>query len=200
MRLSHVQFAGATSTLSAVAQSPSCWPLGGHIALALASRGVVRWATALAPVGSWTRPELLYCQTVLRSGAVAGDPLLRGLSAGRQEWDADLPGPLAAAVDSCRPVGCRWCIRRGWRAGAVAASSRALAEFTGFEPTLESFCGVMPPAPPKPPIGRGPWIAAQVPARMRHQVQRTEQKRPSSGITSPPAIADRCSTRAFLAA
>ncbi|PZG16350.1 alpha/beta fold hydrolase [Nonomuraea aridisoli] len=41
--------------------------LGGYIALELASRGVVRTATALSPVGFWTRPELLYYRTVLRA-------------------------------------------------------------------------------------------------------------------------------------
>ncbi|MFI7617118.1 alpha/beta fold hydrolase [Nonomuraea terrae] len=106
--------------------------LGGYIALELASRGVVRTATALAPVGFWTRPELLYCQTVLRglrAAAAAGDPLLRGLSAGL----------LVAHPSRLEP-------------DALAAASRALAESTGFEPTLESFGGVMPPAPPKSPI------------------------------------------------
>ncbi|WP_327585787.1 alpha/beta fold hydrolase [Nonomuraea sp. NBC_00507] len=116
--------------------------LGGYIALELASRGVVRTATALSPAGFWSRAELLYCQTVLRAlrataramppeqaVRTAESPFLRALST----------GVLVAHPSRMEP-------------GALIAATRALAASTGFEETLESFAGVMPPAPPKTPI------------------------------------------------
>lgn len=116
--------------------------LGGYIALELASRGVVRSAVALSPAGFWSRPELLYCRTALRGlrasarsmpaaqlASVAADPLLRGVCAGL----------LVAHPSRLEP-------------DALVAATRALAESEGFEPTLDSFAGLMPPAPPKSPI------------------------------------------------
>ncbi|MGP3914196.1 alpha/beta fold hydrolase [Nonomuraea sp. 10N515B] len=116
--------------------------LGGYIALELASRGVVRTATALSPAGFWSRAELLYCRTVLRAlrataramppeqaVRTAESPLLRALST----------GVLVAHPSRMEPA-------------ALIAATRALAASTGFEETLESFAGVMPPAPPKTPI------------------------------------------------
>jgi pimeloyl-ACP methyl ester carboxylesterase len=116
--------------------------LGGYIALELASRGVVRTATALSPAGFWSRSELLYCQTVLRALRAsakamppeqalrtAESPLLRALSA----------GVLVAHPSKLAPE-------------ALVASTQALAGASGFDETLESFSGLMPPAPPKAPI------------------------------------------------
>lgn len=116
--------------------------LGGYLALELASRGVVRTATALSPAGFWSRAELLWCQTVLRSlrasavglspsqaVQVADSPLLHALSAGL----------LVAHPSRLSPT-------------ALLASSQALASAPGFDETLDSFSSIMPPAPPKAPI------------------------------------------------
>ncbi|SDM52464.1 alpha/beta fold hydrolase [Nonomuraea jiangxiensis] len=116
--------------------------LGGYVALELASRGVVSSATALSPVGFWSRPELLYCQSVLRAmralarslpveqhARMAGNRLLRALSAGL----------LVAHPSRLEPA-------------ALVAATRALGGAAGFDETLESFGGLMPPAPPKSPI------------------------------------------------
>ncbi|MFI7640974.1 alpha/beta fold hydrolase [Nonomuraea sp. NPDC049400] len=107
--------------------------LGGYIALELASRGVVRSATALSPAGFWSRPELLYAQTMLRAlraGARFGStPLLSSVST----------GILVAHPSRLEPQ-------------ALSAAAQALSEASGFDETLESFAGLMPPAPPKSPI------------------------------------------------
>ncbi|MEV4562276.1 alpha/beta fold hydrolase [Nonomuraea sp. NPDC049419] len=116
--------------------------LGGYIALELASRGVVRTATALSPAGFWSRRELLYCQAVLRGlramarslppeqlAKTAENPRLRTISA----------GVLVARPSRLDPA-------------ALIAATEALAGSTGFDETLESFGGLMPPAPPKTPV------------------------------------------------
>ncbi|MEV1167049.1 alpha/beta fold hydrolase [Nonomuraea sp. NPDC049784] len=107
--------------------------LGGYIALELASRGVVRTATALSPAGFWSRPELLYAQAMLRAlraGARFGaTPLLSSAST----------GILVAHPSRLEPQ-------------ALTAAAQALSEASGFDETLESFSGLMPPAPPKSPI------------------------------------------------
>ncbi|MFD0883666.1 alpha/beta fold hydrolase, partial [Streptosporangium algeriense] len=69
--------------------------LGGYVALELASRGTVRTATALSPVGFWNRSELVYSRAVLRTfralacaldsergEALAANPLGHRLAAG----------------------------------------------------------------------------------------------------------------------
>ncbi|GAA3529511.1 alpha/beta fold hydrolase [Nonomuraea rosea] len=116
--------------------------LGGYIALELASRGVVRTATALSPTGFWSRSELLYCRLALRAlrGSAramspeqavmaAESPFLRALSAGL----------LVAHPSRLEPA-------------ALVAAGQALGAASGFDETLESFAGLMPPAPPKSPI------------------------------------------------
>ncbi|WP_188197015.1 alpha/beta fold hydrolase [Nonomuraea sp. SYSU D8015] len=116
--------------------------LGGYIALELASRGVVRTATAFSPAGFWSRPELLYCQSVLRAlrataralppdqiVRMAESPFLRAVPAGL----------LVAHPSRLEPT-------------ALMAATQALAASTGFDETLEAFAGVMPPGPPKVPI------------------------------------------------
>ncbi|MEU7741860.1 alpha/beta fold hydrolase [Nonomuraea sp. NPDC049158] len=116
--------------------------LGGYIALELASRGVVRTATALSPAGFWSRSELLYCRSVLRALrataralppeqaiGLAENPLGRALSAGL----------LVAHPSRMSPT-------------ALIAATQALGGAPGFDETLEAFAGVMPPAPPKSPI------------------------------------------------
>jgi pimeloyl-ACP methyl ester carboxylesterase len=116
--------------------------LGGYVALELASRGVVTTATALSPAGFWSRPELLYCQAVLRAlratarslppeqaVRLAENPIGRALSAGL----------LVAHPSRMSPT-------------ALIAATQALAASSGFDETLEAFSGVMPPAPPKSPI------------------------------------------------
>jgi pimeloyl-ACP methyl ester carboxylesterase len=104
--------------------------LGGYLALELASRGTVRSATALSPAGFWSRAELLYCRGVLRAmRASAESPVGRALTAGL----------LVAHPARLTP-------------SALIAATQALGESIGFEPTLESFDNVLPPAPPKSPI------------------------------------------------
>ncbi|MFG1709045.1 alpha/beta fold hydrolase [Nonomuraea sp. M3C6] len=111
--------------------------LGGYIALELASRGVVRTATALSPAGFWSRSELLYCQSILR-----------GLRAGARSM------PVAKAPAFLRAVSTGVLVAHPSRQEptALAAATQALAEASGFDETLESFAGLMPPAPPKSPI------------------------------------------------
>ncbi|MEW9554414.1 alpha/beta fold hydrolase [Nonomuraea sp. NPDC050783] len=116
--------------------------LGGYLALELAARGVVRSAVALSPVGFWSRPEFGYARAVLRAlrataralppegaACLAGSSALRGLSAGL----------LVAHPSRLEPT-------------ALAAAVQALGAAPGFEETLVSFDGMMPPAPPKSPI------------------------------------------------
>ncbi|MFC5822725.1 alpha/beta fold hydrolase [Nonomuraea insulae] len=116
--------------------------LGGYIALELASRGVVRTATALSPAGFWTRPELLYCQAVLRAlraSARSMTPSQLAMTAENPYLRAVSSGLLVAHPSRLDPV-------------ALLAATQALGQATGFEETLESFGGLMPPAPPKSPI------------------------------------------------
>ncbi|MGW0807518.1 alpha/beta fold hydrolase [Nonomuraea sp. NPDC002799] len=116
--------------------------LGGYIALELAARGLVRTATALSPAGFWSRAELVYCRSMLRALRAsaralppeqalrtAENPVLRALSG----------GILVAHPSRLEPA-------------ALVAATQALGAATGFDETLESFAGLMPPAPPKSPI------------------------------------------------
>ncbi|MEV5895829.1 alpha/beta fold hydrolase [Nonomuraea fuscirosea] len=116
--------------------------LGGYIALELAARGVVRTATALSPAGFWSRPELLYCQTALRamrSSARSLPPEQLAMTAGNRHLRAVSAGLLVARPSRLDPA-------------ALVAATQALGQAAGFEETLESFGGLMPPAPPKSPI------------------------------------------------
>lgn len=116
--------------------------LGGYVALELASRGVVRTATALSPAGFWTRPELLYCQAVLRAlraSARSMSPSQLAMTAEKPYLRAVSAGLLVAHPSRLDPV-------------ALLAATQALGQAAGFEETLESFGGLMPPAPPKSPI------------------------------------------------
>ncbi|MEV8633836.1 alpha/beta fold hydrolase [Streptosporangium sp. NPDC051023] len=116
--------------------------LGGYVALELASRGVVRTATALSPAGFWNRSELVYARAVLRAvrasataltperaAAVMADPLGHLISAGML-----VAHPSRLSTE------------------ALLASSHAMREAPGFDDTLDSFVWLMPPAPPKAPI------------------------------------------------
>ncbi|WP_326635451.1 alpha/beta fold hydrolase [Streptosporangium sp. NBC_01755] len=116
--------------------------LGGYVALELAARSVVRSATALSPAGFWNRSELAYLRVVLRAIgtfarglsperalALAEDPLGRVLSAGL----------LVAHPTRLSPE-------------ALLAALQALKDASGFDETLASFAGLMPPAPPKVPV------------------------------------------------
>ena len=116
--------------------------LGGYLALELASRGTVRTATALSPAGFWSRAELLYCQGVLRAMWASA----RSIPPERAAMLAESPAgrALAAGVVVAHPA--------RLTPSALIAATRALAESTGFEPTLASFANVLPPAPPKSPI------------------------------------------------
>ncbi|GAA3645467.1 alpha/beta fold hydrolase [Nonomuraea antimicrobica] len=116
--------------------------LGGYIALELASRGVVRTATALSPAGFWTRSELVYCQAVLRAlrasaRSMSVETLVK--TAESRYLRAVSAGVLVAHPSRLDPA-------------ALVAATRALGEAAGFDETLESFGGLMPPAPPKSPI------------------------------------------------
>ncbi|MEV4380360.1 alpha/beta fold hydrolase [Streptosporangium sp. NPDC049644] len=116
--------------------------LGGYVALELAARAAVRSATALSPAGFWNRSELAYARAVLRFNragarslsperalAHAEDPLIRGLSLGL----------LVAHPARLSPE-------------AQLAALQALKDASGFDETLASFAGLMPPAPPKVPV------------------------------------------------
>ncbi|SEH00310.1 Pimeloyl-ACP methyl ester carboxylesterase [Nonomuraea solani] len=116
--------------------------LGGYIALELASRGVVRTATALSPAGFWSRSELLYCQSVLRAlrasaRSMPQEQLVR--MAENRYLRAITAGVLVARPARLEPT-------------ALIAATQALGRAAGFDETLESFAGLMPPAPPKTPI------------------------------------------------
>ncbi|WP_043624802.1 alpha/beta fold hydrolase [Nonomuraea candida] len=116
--------------------------LGGYIALELASRGVVRTAVALSPVGFWNRSELLYCQTVLRAlrASARSLPFHRlVMTADNRHLRALSTALLVARPSRLDPT-------------ALIAATEALSRAPGFDQTLESFAGLMPPAPPKSPI------------------------------------------------
>jgi len=116
--------------------------LGGYVALELASRGVVRSATALSPAGFWNRSELMYARAVLRAGRAS----VRDLS----------PRRAAALVED--PLGRLLCAGvmvahpRRISSEALLAGFQALGDASGFDETLASFAGLMPPAPPKVPV------------------------------------------------
>ncbi|MEU6996727.1 alpha/beta fold hydrolase [Nonomuraea sp. NPDC046570] len=116
--------------------------LGGYIALELASRGAVRSATVLSPAGFWSRAELLWCQAVLRglrASAMALPPEQAARSARSPLGRALSAGLLVARPGRLDPA-------------ALMASAEALVGSAGFDETLASFSGLMPPAPPKVPI------------------------------------------------
>jgi pimeloyl-ACP methyl ester carboxylesterase len=116
--------------------------LGGYIALELASRGVVSTATALSPVGFWTRSELLYSHAVLRTLRATA----RSLSP--EQAVALAENPLGRAIT----VGLLVAHPSRMSPAALIAATQALGSSSGFDETLEAFTGVMPPAPPKSPI------------------------------------------------
>ncbi|WP_344188743.1 alpha/beta fold hydrolase [Acrocarpospora corrugata] len=112
--------------------------LGGYLALDMASRGVVRSATALSPAGFWSRSELFYARSVLRllrAAAVASTPELVGSPAGR----AFTGRLLVAKPAQVEPA-------------ALVAGVAALRSAVGFDDMLDSFLWMAPPAPPKVPI------------------------------------------------
>nr|WP_311132405.1 alpha/beta hydrolase [Nonomuraea gerenzanensis]SBO91962.1 N-formylglutamate deformylase [Nonomuraea gerenzanensis] len=112
--------------------------LGGYIALELASRGVVRSAVALSPVAFWSRAELLYCQAMLRvMRATARSMPLERLE--NRYLRTAAAGLLVAHPARLDPT-------------ALMAATQALGSAPGFEETLESFGGLMPPAPAKVPF------------------------------------------------
>jgi pimeloyl-ACP methyl ester carboxylesterase len=99
--------------------------LGGGIALELARRGVVASATALSPIGFWSRAENAYSTVILhasRRGARLFQPHLRRTVRSRAGH------ALALSVYYGRPA------RRA--PTAAAADVAGLAEAPGFEATL----------------------------------------------------------------
>ncbi|WP_214325419.1 alpha/beta fold hydrolase [Nonomuraea sediminis] len=116
--------------------------LGGYIALELASRGVVRTATALSPAGFWSRGELLWCQSVLRATRAAA----RSLPVDQAIRAAENPIGRAASVGVMVAHPSRM------SPTALVAAMQALGASAGFDETLASFTDLMPPAPPKTPI------------------------------------------------
>ncbi|GAA4974572.1 pimeloyl-ACP methyl ester carboxylesterase [Nonomuraea thailandensis] len=112
--------------------------LGGYIALELASRGVVSSAVALSPVSFWSRAELLYCQATLRAMRTSARALTPEQLENRH-LRAVAAGLLVAHPARLDPA-------------ALMAATQALSNAPGFDETLESFGGLMPPAPPKSPI------------------------------------------------
>ncbi|MEU7898371.1 alpha/beta fold hydrolase [Nonomuraea sp. NPDC049152] len=117
--------------------------LGGHLALELASRGVVRTATAISPAGFWSRSELLWCQNVLRSMRASAESASGAHRLGHL-LSSEAVGFVGAALMVAHPS--------RLSPVALAAATQALASAPGFHPTLESFSCMMPPAPPKTPI------------------------------------------------
>ncbi|MDF2708273.1 MAG: alpha/beta hydrolase fold protein [Nonomuraea muscovyensis] len=116
--------------------------LGGYLALELASRGVVRTATALSPAGFWSRAELAYCQAALRAlraAAAAIPPQWLVRAAEDPVGRAMLAGLVVAHPSRLSPT-------------ALVAGSQALARAPGFDATLATFTGLMPPGPPKVPV------------------------------------------------
>ncbi|MEV0622550.1 alpha/beta fold hydrolase [Nonomuraea sp. NPDC050404] len=113
--------------------------LGGYIALELASRGIVSTAVALSPAGFWSRSELLYCQAVLRATRASARSAPIERLAENRYLRTVAAGLLVAHPSRLDPA-------------ALIASTHALVRAPGFEETLESFTGLMPPAPPKSPI------------------------------------------------
>ncbi|GIH25471.1 hydrolase [Acrocarpospora phusangensis] len=112
--------------------------LGGYLALDMASRGVVRSATALAPTGFWSRSELFYARAMLRllrAAAVASPPEMAGSRLGRA-----MLGRLLVWKPSRVP------------SEELVAGMGALRASVGFDDTLDSFLWQAPPAPPKVPI------------------------------------------------
>ncbi|NUR83244.1 MAG: alpha/beta fold hydrolase [Nonomuraea sp.] len=116
--------------------------LGGYIALELASRGVVRTATAFSPAGFWSRGELVWCQMALRAARANA----RSLSPAQHMQIAESPvgRALAAGIMVAHPA--------RLSPTALVAATQALAWAPGFDQTLSSFGDLMPPAPPKVPI------------------------------------------------
>ncbi|WP_113704474.1 alpha/beta fold hydrolase [Nonomuraea lactucae] len=116
--------------------------LGGYLALELASRGVVRTATALSPAGFWSRAELVYGQAMLRAMRAAAVSIPRELLVRAAEDPvrrAFLAGLVVAHPSRLSPT-------------ALIASTQAMARAPGFDPTREAFADLMPPAPPKTAI------------------------------------------------
>ena len=116
--------------------------LGGYVALELASRGVVRSATAFSPAGFWNRSELAYARAVLRATRACA----RNLSPERAAALAEDPlgRALCAGVMVAHPV--------RLPPEVLLAALQALGNASGFDETLASFAGLMPPAPPKAPV------------------------------------------------
>ncbi|MGR6924162.1 alpha/beta fold hydrolase [[Actinomadura] parvosata] len=112
--------------------------LGGYVALELASRGVVRSAVALSPISFWTRAELLYCQALLRAMRASARSLPP------ERLDNRYVRTVAAGLLVAHPS--------RLDPAALTAATQALGSAPGFDETLESFAGLMPPAPPKTPI------------------------------------------------
>ncbi|MEU4536634.1 alpha/beta fold hydrolase [Streptosporangium sp. NPDC023825] len=116
--------------------------LGGYVALELASRGVVRSAAALSPAGFWNRSELAYTRAVLRAIRVSARRLPPGRAAAFAE--DPLGRILCAGVLVAHPV--------RLTPEALLAALQSLGDSSGFDETLASFAGLMPPAPPKAPV------------------------------------------------
>ncbi|OUC97069.1 alpha/beta fold hydrolase [Streptosporangium minutum] len=116
--------------------------LGGYVALELASRGVVRTATALSPAGFWSRGELAYARAALRAARASARamPPERATAA----LESPLGRMVAAGVMVAHPSRIS--------AEALLAATQALGAAPGFDDTLDSFAWMMPPAPPKAPI------------------------------------------------
>jgi pimeloyl-ACP methyl ester carboxylesterase len=116
--------------------------LGGYVALELASRGVVRTATALSPAGFWSRAELVYARAALRMARASARamPPERATAA----LESPLGRMVAAGVMVAHPSRIS--------AEALLAATQALGAAPGFDDTLDSFAWMMPPAPPKVPI------------------------------------------------
>ncbi|GAA3135405.1 alpha/beta fold hydrolase [Streptosporangium carneum] len=116
--------------------------MGGYVALELASRGVVRTATAISPAGFWNRSEFVYARAVLRALRASATAVLP------RQAPVTLEHPLGHAIS----VGMLVAHPSRLSTEAVRAGAQALRDAPGFDDTLDSFAWLMPPAPPKTPI------------------------------------------------
>jgi pimeloyl-ACP methyl ester carboxylesterase len=108
---------------------------GGGVALELAARGVVASATALAPIGFWSRRERVWCQASLR-GTRAFSAATRPLA------------PALAASPASRTLSMAQYYAKPWRLTPqeIVESIDALLGASAFDDVLAAFTGYLAPA------------------------------------------------------
>jgi pimeloyl-ACP methyl ester carboxylesterase len=108
---------------------------GGGVALELAARDAVASATALAPIGFWSRRERVWCQASLRA--------TRALTAATRPL-----APALAGNPVSRTLSLAQYYAKPWRLapGEVVESIDALIGAPGFDDVLAAFTGYLAPA------------------------------------------------------